>query len=349
MQTLTVFCCGTAFHREHPKELIAELFRHTGSEKVIFDGVGSGKKLTGKSHPDTHNPGGHNIITGGLFGVGMDENVNAAVKWIIGKYGEFNQQVVVNLVGWSRGGVMCFKVANTLYNKTRFGHIEVRIFAIDPVPGSTGPANKHSWQNLPLTPNVKRCKVIIAQHVGNSKRRLFYPILPDLKQSKKFEWIPIPGDHSSVVIPRPNREHGYELTKELAMSFLARWGTTINNYNRASGGDDRTAWKRKMVEHYSGAYVNYRHYTGGNKKFRVIRTADEKGKTNKKNPMPKGLTDNFFINDHDKKLFKELWPEVFNWVISSGDFPYLQWNKIMGDCMHTGWRVQWLYEKRMNG
>ena len=309
MQTLTVFCCGTAFHRNHPKELIAELHRLTTGEKIIFDGVGSGNRLTGKSAPGTNNPGGHNIITGGLFGVGMDENVNAAVKWIIKKYGEFNRQVVVNLVGWSRGGVMCFKVANALYN-SRFDHVKVRIFAIDPVPGSTGPANKHSWRNISLTPNVERCKVIIAQHVGNSKRRLFYPILPDRKRSKSFEWIPIPGDHSSVVIPRPNREHGYELTKALAMSFMARWGSTITGYTRASGGDDRIAWKKKMVEAYSEAYVNWRHYTGGNKKFRVIRTADEKGKTNKTNPMPKGRVDDFFINEHDKKLFKQLWPEV---------------------------------------
>jgi hypothetical protein len=30
--------------------------------------------------------------------------------------------------------------------------------------------------------------------------------------------------------------------------------------------------------------------------------------------MPKGRVDDFFINEHDKKLFDQLWPAMVKWV-----------------------------------
>ncbi len=41
----------------------------------------------------------------------------------------------VNMIGWSRGGVTCFELANRMFADPDLRHIPVNIFACDPVPG----------------------------------------------------------------------------------------------------------------------------------------------------------------------------------------------------------------------
>jgi len=50
----------------------------------------------------------------------------------------------VNLIGWSRGGISCHMLANTMLNDSQLSNIPVNIFAIDPVPGSLNFQDKTS-------------------------------------------------------------------------------------------------------------------------------------------------------------------------------------------------------------
>ena len=144
----------------------------------------------------------------------------------------------LNLIGWSRGGVSCFELANELLNHKQLATINVNIFALDPVPGGLNNF-KNCYQ---LSNNVKQVVCFFAKDEHSVG---FRALMPKLHRSTKSYITFMPGRHATLVgnwrtsssnkgvdlIGRPGA-----ITRDFAEKVLTSWGTRLSNkfnYSRA--------------------------------------------------------------------------------------------------------------------
>ena len=178
-------------------------------------------------------------VRGKVLGTGWNDNVYRATWMLSHLIFERGQSIdTVNMVGWSRGGVTCLKIANKL-NEV-FPDIKVNIFAADPVPGLFDPRGQGT-DTYQVPPNVKNYMATLALH---DFRKTFRPtdrevleLLPGANPNMVF--LPLPGTHSEVVIPptaekiRKFPERGKmrsaEISIRLAFKFLEKFGTPFQS------------------------------------------------------------------------------------------------------------------------
>lgn len=276
----TVFNCGTGFKSSN-KDVIADLWRETHSPKMINDGPGSHCNL--------------NKVQGLMFGSGVTNNVQRTIKEIK-RLNTTADSMVVNTIGWSRGAITCFKIANALRADPDTQNVKVNIFAIDPVPGSA-PGNSGMWKDITIpqgqnvSSNIGMCYTILAQH---DRRPIFSPYLPNILKNDNLEIMP--GKHSDVV-------QGGDvslLVKNIAKQFLISRGTVFTNntllsdieildkYSHIIETFDQYAKRRSFVSRTLWNCKSQRILKGDNKK--------NKGLMNSDKPP-------FFINDHHREIF----------------------------------------------
>lgn len=304
----TVFNCGTGYNRSK-NDIIAQLNREMISEHMITDGPGSGG-MTPSWAGGGHNPGGTTTVGGLLGGTGVDANVNLVCSEIRRRKSEMHQNLVVNMCGWSRGGVTCFKIANALSQGDTAG-IPINIFAIDPVPGGSS-LNNHMWQSISMTPNIKMCHVVFSQH---DRRGLFSPYYPPVEGP--FTDIDImPGDHSTVAEKKAGREEVYYLVKDLAKRFLIARGGFFKDSSRLSASE--------ILEYYAKVATHFDDYSrlaSGVSKWAKFRgTYDELERTIRDVSGRKiaqmrpiyapGKQTSFFINGHHRETCQQQYPRL---------------------------------------
>jgi len=156
----TSYNCGTGYNR-YSNDVVAQLYWETVTNCCVTDGVGGGGPQG--------NAGGAWKISGLIGGVGVDANVGFVVNEVKSRHSSANQNMIVNMLGWSRGAMTCIKIANALNADTATRTIPVNIFAIDPVPGGSC-INNHMWRSIQMTPNIRMCNVVLSQH---DRRSLF--------------------------------------------------------------------------------------------------------------------------------------------------------------------------------
>src|SRR5215472_9782975 len=193
-EVFSIYNCGTSHNRQNLDETVADLARRTrGSENrdwMINDGPGSSSHNVGNGASafdrslaaQSHTPGTRNAITGlkesswfaGTRGVidgyGWEHNVDHTMAVM---NATIDLPRTINMVGWSRGAITCFMIANTLHQNPRTSKIDVNIFALDPVPG---PGNFHDPNKVTLPPNVKHYAAVVQE---DERRRIFRPVLTD--------------------------------------------------------------------------------------------------------------------------------------------------------------------------
>jgi hypothetical protein len=142
----------------------------------------------------------------------------------------------VNLIGWSRGAVTCFMVANAIQDALADGSlpkIEVRIFAVDPVPGGINEVVYSAMTQLPSC--VKHYFGVYARDevsVG------FTPVVPKTDPGTLVDFLPLPGMHSTVagtafIDKHASLSSDFDLkgpgrvTRFWAESALGAWGTKL--------------------------------------------------------------------------------------------------------------------------
>lgn len=138
----------------------------------------------------------------------------------------------VNIFGWSRGAVSCIMLANALHADPSTRRIQVRIFAVDPVPGS-----------LNFQPHRCRLQANVYEYVGVYARdecsKGFAPIIPSFFafMTRKPAVLPFPGRHATL----PGNgaidgESGTQdpaflapgiLVRNLAERCMTAWGTPL--------------------------------------------------------------------------------------------------------------------------
>ncbi len=178
---VTIFCCGTAFHRDRTDFSVPFTWRSTKGDRVwINDGPGNTthhilkaekvlKKVesTGPQAPSsdqgalekignaipnkmmnralsTHHTTGMKQLTG----TGTQDNVVITLQWLWMEYHRKDKPKfrTINLVGWSRGAVTCIMLAHAIEAAGFRGllpNLKVNIFAFDPVPGGLNDFEKN--------------------------------------------------------------------------------------------------------------------------------------------------------------------------------------------------------------
>src|SRR5215472_3184242 len=194
----TIYNCGTSHNRQNLDETVADTARRTiGSENrdwIINDGPGSSSHSAGKSATaaerglaaQAKTPGTTDPISGfnetswfaGLRGVvtgyGWEHNVEHTMA-VLGATIDLPR--TINMVGWSRGAITCFMIANALHQNPRTSGIEVNIFALDPVPG---PGNFDDPDKVTLPANVRHYAAVAQQ---DERRKIFKPALIDAESA----------------------------------------------------------------------------------------------------------------------------------------------------------------------
>ncbi len=178
---VTIYCCGTAFHRDRIDFSVPYTWRATAGDRVwINDGPGNTthhilktekilKKVESSSPQAPSSEQGvltkmgnaipnalmnrafsthHTSSIKQLTGVGSQDNVVTTLQWL---WMEFYRKdkpgfKTINLCGWSRGAVTCIALAHAIEAagfRTHIPRLKVNIFAFDPVPGGLNDFDKN--------------------------------------------------------------------------------------------------------------------------------------------------------------------------------------------------------------
>jgi hypothetical protein len=292
----TSYNCGTGYNR-FSNDVVAELYRETVTNCAVTDGVGGGGP-----HGQ---PGGAWKISGLLGGKGADANVAFVVGEVKGCLSAGNQNMVLNMCGWSRGAVTCIKIANALHADSSTASIPVNVFAIDPVPGGSC-LNNHMWRSIQMTPNIRICSVVLSQH---DRRSLFAPYYPEVLGP--FTDVDImPGDHSTIVEKKPNRTEAYELVKDMAKRFLMSRGTRFSRPELLSAPEILKRYSL-IAEHFDD-YAQFAKGAGKSweKRFKGDRVIRDVNRREVAQMLP--VKPQFFLNEHHRIVFQSLFPGLTN-------------------------------------
>lgn len=281
----TVYNCGTGYNR-NSRDIIPQLWRETNSLNMINDGPGSTGNLLAR-------------VPGLLAGSGVDANVNRAVEEI--KRRNTVTTMVLNMAGWSRGAVTCFKIANALHRDNSTQNITVNIYGIDPVPGGSF-LNDHMWEDIDVTPNIGMCSAILAQH---DRRSLFSPYYPTVRGP--FTDIDImPGNHSELVEDKGVNREAHQLVKHLTKQFLISRGTVFKNNTLLNDVE--------ILNKYAAIIENFDNYAKGKRKFKDRFKGKRKIKNSesKRHATMLPVKPPFFINGHHREVFQRHFPCLTN-------------------------------------
>lgn len=299
----TIYNCGTGYNR-NSNDIVARLNRETLSGHFVTDGPGSGGFIPGKGH----NPGGKSTLGGLIAGTGVDANVESALAHVRGA--KQGGPIIVNMCGWSRGAVTCFKIANAMAADPATAGIKVNIFAVDPVPGGSA-LNNHMWRNVGVSANIGICAVVLAQH---DRRSLFAPVYPTV--DGPFTDVDImPGDHSTIVEYKEGRAEAHELVYDMAKRFLRARGTTFidNSQLDAIGILRRYAL---IAEHFDD-YAQFAKGVSGKPKDRFKDSRPIRNEARQVVGQMLPVKPSFFLNEHHRETCRTLYPNT----VSEIDLP----------------------------
>ena len=302
----TIYNCGTGYNRS-ANDIVARLNRETNSSHTIHDGPGSGGFVPFRGH----NPGGKSTLGGLIGGSGVDANVAsglAAVKQALAA-----GPILVNMCGWSRGAVTCFKIANAMAEDAATRHIKANIFAIDPVPGGSA-LNNDMWKKIGVTANIGMCSVVLAQH---DRRSLFAPVYPTV--NGPFTDVDImPGDHSTIVEYKQGRSEAHELVYDMAKRFLRARGTQFSD-NALLSTTEILKRYALIAEHFDD-YAQFAKGVSGKPKDRFKEERPIRDDQRKVVGKMLPFKPQFFLNEHHRETCRTLYPRTVDEI----DRPMIQ-------------------------
>jgi len=182
---------------------------------------------------------------GRIFGIGWDDNVARALDIVCGLAFEHNKKPdIINIVGWSRGGVTSLLIANAIFEIFHY-EVIVNVFVIDPVPG--GATKRIDSRITTIPPNVNNYFAVIALDDNRANfqptdrgdiERLSPDNYPNIPRPAgqivppNTHFLPLPGDHSCVAgafddttKTHPAMRNVANLVRHLAIKFLTSHGT----------------------------------------------------------------------------------------------------------------------------
>jgi hypothetical protein len=290
---------------------------------------------------------GWTLIGGIVWGKGIEEQVEAAIKFVkpwVKKYGANN--VTVNLAGHSRGSITCMKIAHHLQEKNETKGCPVNMFLIDPVPGNMGCLNNGVYRKIAIEGNVKKSYMILAE---NERRNSFRAVIDNvfLQNMPQHQMDTIPGNHGGINETGAVDNESANVVLHHAVKFLVARGSEFNH-----GAATAIKTQNELLELYAQLMLKYQSYEAqgsrkNNTPFRFVggvssagdRNVETKVKENRslrigrnipfleKNKYRgqgmKGLNGNlgalkngfrFFANFHHRQIFGVAYPNAFQYV-----------------------------------
>lgn len=167
----------------------------------------------------------------------------------------------VNLVGWSRGGISCHMLANSMLEDPTLNTIPVNIFTVDPVPG---PMN-FQREKVTLGHNVKE---YVAFYARDERSKGFACVIPETDKSTNVHIYPMSGRHATLVGNASSDgifgskilfEPGM-VVRHFAETCLTRWG--VNQDKKLDLDEEQllelhTAMKRNAELYTKMHYISY--------------------------------------------------------------------------------------------
>jgi hypothetical protein len=156
----------------------------------------------------------------------------------------------INCIGWSRGGVTTHMFANACADEPLLSGKEIRLIAVDPVPGGSEMA---SHRVAITNENIKE---YVAFYARDERSRCFSPTLPHIKAGAcpaKIYFFP--GNHSSLVGNSGGDNILYNsavLVRHIAEGHLQDWGTRFARTMQLSD--------REVLQYYDHLIKHRRHF-----------------------------------------------------------------------------------------
>lgn len=156
----------------------------------------------------------------------------------------------INCIGWSRGGVTTHMFANACDDEPLLKGKEIRLIAVDPVPGGSE-MSTHRVQIY--NPALKEYVVFFAR---DERSRMFSPTLVQINQppcdTKKYFF---PGNHSTLVGNSRRDSILYNsavLVRHIAETHLKAWGTEFERTLQLSD--------HEVLRYYDQMLAHRRHF-----------------------------------------------------------------------------------------
>lgn len=262
-------------------------------------------------------------ITGNLFGLGMDNNIQHAITILASIFTNGLNGVTINMIGWSRGAVTCFRLANWI-EEFLGGGADINIFAIDPVAG--GSLGEHMADTWIIPSSVKKLLVIIVQ---DDKRSSFQPQDLSRLQFKssqtEYAFLPMPGSHDTPVraTKDPVNNEVALITRHLAYNFLLQNGTIFETSN-APNQPPYTLTTNQMTERYANIKIKRDIYDkkGKSNITKIITGLGLKSRAINSD-IDKYISHNasFFVNEHHVACFKKSQISIYNSFFQNSSAP----------------------------
>lgn len=277
---VTIYFCGTAvtsdWWGEKSKfgspELVSTLFREQSTEpggtpihrKYIVDGVGTGSfipfaNLFSRAFPSSC-----------FSSRGWQRCLKEGKSYLEKVLKETSGDVTLNLVGFSRGAVLCMWTARDFALEKRVSGINILCF--DPVPGD----RKVPEEIYRLGSKVKNYVGIYAE---DERTNHFDPVIPHIASSGTKHWMfTVPGGHETMVGNRQKDAHHLDtyssrmgfnnelsdelakvswVTKYIAVELLGstEWGNARFNWSRQQDRETFTSNYDAMFRHKGFEYI----------------------------------------------------------------------------------------------
>ncbi|MEQ9400116.1 MAG: hypothetical protein RJQ04_13220 [Longimicrobiales bacterium] len=244
---------------------------------------------------------------GGLaLGSGWEENVHSLMKTLRALT---HPPEVVNLTGWSRGGITCHMMAGAILDV--WPRTELNIFAVDPVAG--GPKlvhTVHDWlsveKRLGIPAEVARYAAVLAKH----DRKLGFEVaqVDGGASSRTRRFYLMPGVHSTVVSGGPGLHGVAVLVEYLAAGFLAEAGTPFRS--RLDLTEDEVLENYAIVKKTEGAYEEL---SGGVLTLFGLASKRKKlsGGVEKRSGVNQDVRETCFVNAHHEAVFRRAFPATY--------------------------------------
>lgn len=240
---------------------IAQDLQQIGAEVMVFNGAGYEDRNASQAYNE-RKP--WSFAADAVTGFSMYHNVDDAVLRISNmltrrstspeltetytqalQLAAIDESTIINIFGWSRGAITALMCASTLYDCSTVPGLElfpellrkaqVNLFLIDPVPGPGNSCVANSY----LQPNVRECKVYLAQH---ERSEFFACIVPTPAPGNSTTVCDIqfmPGGHATLSGSVTNHA-GTEILKDMAVAEI---GMLVKNSARAFAARHGVQWQ----------------------------------------------------------------------------------------------------------
>lgn len=284
----------------------------------------------------------HPTKLGLMKGTGWEDNVDhaMAVLWDLQQQGEF--PATINMLGWSRGAVTCFRMANEIQSRFAYLNPRINIFAIDPVAGLS---NKGYEINSVIPACVDNLIITLA---NNERRFGFEP--QDLDRIRfagrtNYIFLPFPGKHNTQVrghVGQEDVDYGIrdlsnyddimtlpaQIVWSLAYTFLSGHGTLFHQKRirymkrerRELEDFSESSMKTRTPEQYLALYERLRYYTPLYEKYLTTHVTSDKLKgggvkqrryTKRHNIGRYVRHPYFFVNEHHRWCYRQVHGPTF--------------------------------------